>query len=279
VSEPFAGPADGDAVAAIRLDHVVAGYYADQPVLQDLCLDCAPGRVTALLGPNGAGKSTALKVMAGLLRASAGRVLLFGRDVTRLTAHELARAGVAFLPQGRSLFPELTVEDNLELGGWVLDRGRRRLAVQAMYDRYPDLRASRRVPAGRLSGGQQRLLEISRALVADPKVVVVDEPSVGLSPILAERSYQELRRLKQEGRTVVLVDQNVRPAVALADYICSLRGGRVERAGTPGELATDLSGLVREWLGVEQAGTAPPGPPGDAGPAMPAGAPDGRPAR
>ncbi len=279
MSECRAAPVGGDAAVAIRLEHVVAGYYADQPVLRDLCLDCAPGRVTVLLGPNGAGKSTALKVMTGLLRPSAGRVLLFGRDVTQLTAHELARAGVAFLPQGRSLFPELTVEDNLELGGWVLGRSRRSSAVQAMYERYPDLHAKRRVPAGRLSGGQQRLLEMSRALVADPKIVVVDEPSVGLSPILAERSYEELRRLKQEGRTVVLVDQNVRPAIALADYIVSMRSGRVERAGTPGGLAADLSGLVREWLGVEQAGAEPPGPAGQPGPALPAEASERRPAR
>lgn len=235
---------------AIELREIVAGYYADQPVLQGLDLACREGEVTALLGPNGAGKSTALRVIAGLLRPSHGQVLLFGEDITGASAHELARRGIAFLPQGRSTFPELTVENNLELGAWTLPRRSRRAAVEAVYERYPTLKEHRKAPAARLSGGQQRLLEISRALVADPKVVVVDEPSVGLSPILADRSYAELAALRAEGRTVILVDQNVRPAVALADYLYSLRRGRTEREGRRNELTSDLTELVREWLGI-----------------------------
>ncbi len=244
----------GSRAPAVELDGVVAGYYADQPVLQGLSLSCAGGEVTALLGPNGAGKSTALRVISGLLAPASGRVLVLGEDVTGRSAHEIARLGLAFLPQGRSTFPELSVEHNLMLGAWTLPRRERRAALERIYDRYPALLEHRKAPAARLSGGQQRLLEISRALVADPKVVVVDEPSVGLSPILAERSYEELSRLREDGRTIVLVDQNVRPAVALADYIYSLRRGTAERAGRPRELASDLSELVREWLGVVEAG-------------------------
>ena len=255
---PAAGAA-AVATPAIELRDVVAGYYADQPVLRGLNLSCGVGAVTALLGPNGAGKSTALRVVAGLLRPASGRVLLFGDDVTGLSAHELAHRGIAFLPQGRSTFPELTVENNVELGAWSLPRQRRKAAVEAVYARYPSLKERRKVPAARLSGGQQRLLEISRALVADPKVVVVDEPSVGLSPILAEQSYAELAALRAEGRTVLLVDQNVRPAVALADYLYSLRSGRTEREGRRDELTSDLAELVREWLGVVEApGRTPP---------------------
>ncbi len=240
------------AAPAVELEEVVAGYYADQPVLRGLSITCPAGEVTALLGPNGAGKSTALRVIAGLLRPASGSVRLFGEDVTGLSAHEIARRGLAFLPQGRSAFPELTVENNLELGAWSLPRAQRKGAVAAMFERFPSLKGRRKVQASRLSGGQQRLLEISRALVADPRVLVVDEPSVGLSPILAEQSYSELAALRAEGRTVVLVDQNVRPAVALADYLYSLRSGRSERAGRRNELASDLSALVREWLGVVQ---------------------------
>lgn len=257
-------------VAAVELRDVVAGYYVDQPVLQGLNLSCAPERATALLGPNGAGKSTALRVIVGLLPPLSGSVLLFGHDVTGVSAHDLAHLGVAFLPQGRSTFGELSVYDNLELGTWWLGRRRRKVALEEIFDRYPQLREQRRMPAGRLSGGQQRLLEISRALVSDPKVVVVDEPSVGLSPILANQSYEELRRLKREGRTVVIVDQNVRPAIAMADYIYSLRAGRTEREGSSDELTSDLSELVREWLGVEEAGqggggAGAPGAPNGAG--------------
>lgn len=246
--------------AAVELRDVVAGYYTDQPILQGLEIFCDEGRVTALLGANGAGKSTALRVIVGLLRPMSGRVLLFGDDVTGLTAHELVHMGVAYLPQGRSTFPELTVHENLELGAWPLGRRQRKSAVAEIYDRYPALKEKRKVHAARLSGGQQRLLEISRALVPNPKVVVVDEPSVGLSPILAARSYEELGRLKAEGRTVVLVDQNVRPAIALADYVYSLRDGRTEREGRRDEMATDLSDLVREWLGVAS-GPPSSGPP------------------
>jgi len=257
---------------AVELRGIVAGYYADQPVLQGLDVTCMPGRVTVLLGPNGAGKSTALRVMAGLLRPSSGRVLLFGQDVAGQSAHDLVRAGVAYLPQGRSTFPELTVEENLELGGWLLRRHKPvlRQALERVYERYPSLSDRRKSRADRLSGGQQRLLEISRALICDPRIVLVDEPSVGLSPILADQSYEELKRLKDEGRTVVMVDQNVRPAVALADHVYSLRHGRTDRQGAKRDMGEDLSALVREWLGVataDPAGARPfedPVPPGAA---------------
>jgi branched-chain amino acid transport system ATP-binding protein len=244
----------GTVEPAIELVDVVAGYYVDQPVLQGLNLRCQKGVVTALLGPNGAGKSTALRVIAGLLPPISGRVMLFGNDVSGLTAHALAHRGVSFLPQGRSTFGDMTVEDNLELGAWVLPRRRRRVAINEIFERYPNLRTHRRTLVARLSGGQQRLLEISRALISNPKVVVVDEPSVGLSPILADRSYEELRLLKEEGRTVVLVDQNVRSALALADYVYSLRAGRTEREGRREEMSGDLSELVREWLGIAGGG-------------------------
>lgn len=247
------GPAT-TATPAVALVDVVAGYYVDQPVLQGLDLTCETGAVTALLGPNGAGKSTALRVIAGLLPVISGRVLLFGDDVSGLSAHEMVHRGVAFLPQGRSTFGELSVEDNLELGAWVLPRRRRRATVNEMFERYPTLVEHRHTHAARLSGGQQRLLEISRALIANPKVVVVDEPSAGLSPILADRSYEELALLKAEGRTVVLVDQNVRSALALADFVYSLRAGRTERQGRREDMSGDLSELVREWLGVASGG-------------------------
>ncbi|HLH68847.1 MAG TPA: ABC transporter ATP-binding protein [Candidatus Dormibacteraeota bacterium] len=229
-----------------------AGYYAGQSILRGVSLRAASGRLTVILGPNGAGKSTALRVLAGLLLPTAGRVLVDGQDVTRLPAHRRAQLGIGFLPQGRSVFGALTVHQNLELGGWTLRRRRRDLerAVEASYERYPKLRPLRDRPAGSLSGGQQRLVEIARMMVANPGLILIDEPSAGLAPNLTEEVYQELTRLRAEGRTVLLVDQNVRAAVEVADYVFTLESGRNHLEGDRARFETELGALIRAWLRV-----------------------------
>jgi branched-chain amino acid transport system ATP-binding protein len=177
-------------------------------------------------------------------------VLLGDRDVTELPVGGRLACGIAFLPQGRSVFPQLTVEENLRLGAWLL-RGRRaelNAAVEAMFERYPALKKVRRRPAGSLSGGQARLLEFGRTLVLDPQILLIDEPSVGLAPILVDEVYEEIARLKAEGKTIVLVDQNVQAAVDVADYVYTLAYGRNHLDGARDQFTGQLDELIKTWL-------------------------------
>lgn len=235
--------------AVLTLDEVTAGYYAHDQVLQDVTIAALPNRVTAILGPNGSGKSTALRILAGFLAPRTGRVLLGDRDVTPEPAHRRLQLGIGFLPQGRSVFPSLTVHENLLIGAWHIrdEAVRVREALDATLDRYPTLMPMRNRRAGSLSGGQQRLLEIARLLMTDPAILLIDEPSAGLSPKLADLAYAEIDRLRADGRTIVLVDQNVRAAIDLADDVYILAFGQNESSGTREQYA-DLDRLVREWL-------------------------------
>ena len=239
-------------VAALRLQEVVGGYIPGHPVLRGVNLSAEPGRLTVVLGPNGAGKSTVLKVASGFIAPVSGRVLQGDDDISQLPAHRHIERGIALLPQGRSTFPELSVQDNLELGGWLWrnDRARMQEGVEKVLTRYPALAEIRRKPAGSLSGGQQRQLEIARLLVTDPSTLLIDEPSAGLSPIVAAQVYSELAALKAEGRTILLVDQDVRAAIEIADYVYVLNSGRNDIEGDRSAFEGDLGTMVRGWLGV-----------------------------
>jgi branched-chain amino acid transport system ATP-binding protein len=241
-------------VSAPRLEatDVVAGYIPGHPILRGVNLKAEPGRITVILGPNGAGKSTLLKVISGFLQPESGTVRLGEADIGNLPPHLHIEHGIALLPQGRSTFPELSVVENIELGGWTMrsDRKRLRAAVEAMLVRYPHLRPLQDRAAGSLSGGQQRAVEIARLLVPNPSVLLIDEPSVGLSPIVAQQVYEELVKLKGEGRTILLVDQDVRAAIKIADYVYVLNSGRNDVAGDRTAFEGDLGAMVRGWLGV-----------------------------
>lgn len=249
-SAPGAGTPAAAEDAGLRMEGVTAGYLQHDVVLDDVTIEARSGKVTAVLGPNGSGKSTALRVLYGFLPPRAGRVTLDGRDVTGLAVDERLAAGIAFLPQGRSVFPRLTVEENLRLGAWRLRRrpAELRAAVDRMLERYPTLAKLRGREAGSLSGGQARLLEFGRTLILDPAVVLVDEPSVGLAPVLVDEVYQELARIKEEQRTVLLVDQNVRSAVELADHVYTLAYGRNHLQGAKDEFTGRLDELIKAWL-------------------------------
>lgn len=238
--------------ASLVIDEVIAGYIPGHPVLRGVNVKAERGRITAVLGPNGAGKSTLLRVAAGFLTPAAGSVRLGEQEIGTLPAHQRLEVGIGLLPQGRSTFPELTVAENVELGGWSLrsDRTRLRRAVETVFTRYPTLRDLRSRPAGSLSGGQQRTVEIARLLVADPRVLLIDEPSVGLSPLIATQVYRELTALRAEGRTILLVDQDVRAAIGIADYVYVLNSGKNDIEGDRSAFEGDLGALVRGWLGV-----------------------------
>lgn len=236
----------------LRVKDVVAGYATGRPVLRGVSLEAAPGRITVVLGPNGAGKSTLLRVISGFLSPSSGAVRLDDADIGALPPQEHLARGIGLLPQGRSTFPELTVLENVELGGWTLRKDRRRLreAVERMFDRYPQLRPLRDRPAGNLSGGQQRIVEFARLMVSNPTVLLIDEPSAGLSPAIAAQVYEELVALQGEGRTLLLVDQDVRAAVRIAHHVYVLSSGKNDVDGDPSAFEGDLAALVRGWLGV-----------------------------
>jgi branched-chain amino acid transport system ATP-binding protein len=193
-----------------------------------------------------------LRVLAGFLLPESGSVKLDDDEISRLPGHRHLERGIALLPQGHSIFPDLTVEENIELGGWIFRSDRRRLrrAVDAIFARYPQLRAVRDKPAASLSGGQQRTVEIGRLLVSDPGVLLIDEPSVGLSPLLAAQVYGELIALRAEGRTILLVDQDVRAAIRIADYVYVLNSGKNDVEGNRTAFEGDLGAMVRGWLGV-----------------------------
>jgi branched-chain amino acid transport system ATP-binding protein len=245
-----------DEPATLALVDVVAGYFPDQHILNDLTLNPPAGELSVIIGPNGSGKSTALRVLAGLLRPSVGRVLLGSgpndTDVSAIPAHARTGLGIAYLPQGHSVFPAMSVHDNLVLGGWCMRRSRTalRAAVAQAYDRYPALAAKRSAPAGSLSGGQQRILELARALISDPGILLIDEPSAGVAPDVAAVMYRELAQLRDEGRTVVLVDQDVRAALAIADTVYVLKSGSLDRSGPAAAIGADLDTLVQDWLSI-----------------------------
>lgn len=236
----------------LRMTGIEAGYFDHDLILQDVALTARPGMVTAVLGPNGSGKSTSLRVLYGFITPREGQVLLGDEDITEVPPHERLERGISLLPQGRSTFPQMTVEENLTLGAWLLrrDRQRHRDAVERVFDRYPKLADLRRSLAGSLSGGQQRILEIARTLVLEPQVILVDEPSVGLAPILVDEVYEELARLKEEGRTILLVDQNVQAAVELADYVYTLAYGRNHVEGGREDFEGRLGEVIRSWLKI-----------------------------
>lgn len=234
----------------LRVEDVTVGYFADVDILQGVSLQVDAGRIVSVIGPNGAGKSTLLRTIAGFLPPRRGRVRYGERDLTGLAPHRLVELGVGYLPQERTVFPHLTVEQNVRLGGWSFRHDRRRLerAVGQVLEQFPVLAERRRARAGDLSGGLQKLLEVARALVAEPRLLMVDEPTVGLAPLVAREVYRTLARLREQGLTILLVDQNVREAVTLGDYVYVLELGRNRASGTREEFQTSLHDLVKEWL-------------------------------
>ena len=236
----------------LELTGITAGYFANDIVLENVSVRVQPGKVTVVLGPNGSGKSTLLRVMSGFLTPRSGTVVLGGQDITQKTPAERLALGISVLPQGRSVFPELSVEENLRLGAWQLrsDRTRFAEAVDAMFERYPTIKPLRNKAAGSLSGGQARMVEFARTLILEPSVLLIDEPSVGLAPVLVDGVYDELDRLKEEGRTILLVDQNVQAAVGMADYVYTLAYGKNHLQGSRDGFEGQLDELIKQWLNL-----------------------------
>jgi branched-chain amino acid transport system ATP-binding protein len=223
-----------------------AGYGASE-VLHGVSLDVAEGEAVALIGPNGAGKSTLLKTLSGLLRARRGTIALHDADVTRHAAHDLVRAGIVHVPEGRQVFPEMSVKVNLQLGAFAArDRGGERL--EEVLDIFPRLRERLRQSAETLSGGEQQMLAIGRGLMARPSVLLLDEPTLGLAPIVVDEVLGRLRAARQTlGTSLLVAEQNAYLTKELCDRFFVLNNGVITRGGT--SLADDASELMAEFLG------------------------------
>ena len=231
----------------IRFEGVVAGYK-DFMVLNELSFSARRGAITLLLGPNGAGKSTVLKALFGLLKPKAGRILLDGQDITGATQKQLLARGVAFVPQGRNLFGQLTVWQNLELGGITLGMKTTHERIPQVLSLFPRVKERMHSMASSLSGGEQKQLEVGRALLLAPKVLLIDEPSIGLSPLVVQDVFRLLRRLADEGCTVLMVEQNVKSALKYADEAIALESGRLVLQRKAEELLADPH-IERLFLG------------------------------
>ena len=218
-----------------------AGYGLSE-VLVGTSLEVKAGTVVALIGANGAGKTTTMRAISGMVRPSKGRVLLDGKPVQDLRASRIARLGLAHSPEGRKIFGPLSVEDNLLLGAWRRlprffgFRGKAARDLERVYELFPRLRERKRQQAGTLSGGEQQMLAIGRALMAQPKVMLLDEPSMGLAPVIVQEVFRTIQRLKQQGMTMLLVEQFAKTALGVADYAYVMERGRIAIEGPPAEL-------------------------------------------
>jgi branched-chain amino acid transport system ATP-binding protein len=247
VTESTAAPrADG---AALAVEDIVAGY-GGVPVLNGVSVSARLGTITAVLGANGAGKTTLLRTISGFVRPRRGQVIVGGANLARRNPEDIARAGVAHVPEGQGVITELTVAENLRLGALSRRGGAvRSAALSDAYRRFPVLAERRRQAAGTLSGGERQILVIARALMAAPQVLLLDEPSLGLAPKMVAQVMDLIRRLRDEtGLTVLLVEQNARSALAIADSGIVLNLGKVVAADDAAPLAADV-GLRRHYLG------------------------------
>jgi branched-chain amino acid transport system ATP-binding protein len=231
----------------LQLDGVNA-YYGDSHILHDVSLAVAPGQVLTLLGRNGAGKTTALKSIIGIVKPRSGHVSFAGSEITHLSSYRIARAGIGYVPETRGIFPSLSVLENMTLAargaevanGWTLDR---------VYGLFPRLAERRASGGATLSGGEQQMLSMARALLTNPRLLLLDEPTEGLAPLVVAEIEAVLRRLKDEGLTILLVEQNLAFALAFADQIALLGKGQIRWAGNPRDFAAAET-VKHTWLGL-----------------------------
>jgi branched-chain amino acid transport system ATP-binding protein len=223
--------------------------YGKVAAVRNLSLEVKQGELVSLIGANGAGKTTTLKAISGVLTASAGRIVFEGEDVTRASARRVLELGIAHCPEGRRMFPYMTVRENLEMGGYLRrDKAGIEADIREIYERFPILGERRTQAAGTLSGGEQQMLAISRALMSRPKLIMFDEPSLGLAPNIVDRTLDIIRQIRADGMTVVMVEQNAAAALELSDRSYVLEQGSVALTGT-GQALLDNPHVRKAYLG------------------------------
>jgi branched-chain amino acid transport system ATP-binding protein len=233
----------------LALKAVSAGYSGFQ-ALFDISLEVRAGETVAVIGPNGAGKTTLLRVVSKLIEPAAGEIAMQGRRLNDVRAHEVIRHGIAHVPENRRLFPKLTVEENLRMGAFVPEaRAQFAERLERVYALFPRMKERRAQPAGTLSGGEQQMCAIGRALMSGPKLLLLDEPSAGLAPVVVQSIFEVVRKMSAEGYTVLIVEQNIRQVLKVAHRAYLLETGRIRLAGTSAELlASDL--IKKAYLGL-----------------------------
>lgn len=231
----------------LETSEIVCAYLRDIEIVKGVSLTVRPGLITAIIGPNGVGKSTLLKGIYGAIRAQSGRIAVDDTDITRLPMAGRFKAGIRYMPQDSSIFPYMSVQDNVRLFAWA-DGVPFEPLWQKAIETFPVLREKRLVRAGDLSGGQQKQLEFSRFLCGKTRYALVDEPSVGLSPAMSELIYTFLKRMRDDGVGILLVDQQVADAIAVADHVYVVDGGKVIEEGTGAQFREHLGEIVSKWL-------------------------------
>jgi len=224
-------------------------YYTECPVLRGVSLRVEAGSVVALLGRNGMGKTTTIRSIIGFTPPKKGSVRFLGREISNLPPYQIARMGIGLVPQGRRIFPSLTVEENLIIGARTGNKSQP-WTLETVYSHFPALKARARLPGHRLSGGEQQMLAIGRALMTNPELLLMDEPSEGLAPIVVEQITQIVKQLKERGLSILLVEQNLNMALSLADYVYVISKGTIVYDSTPSELESNEE-VKAKYLGVE----------------------------
>jgi branched-chain amino acid transport system ATP-binding protein len=227
----------------------LTSHYGQVQALRGIDLEIKEGQLVALIGANGAGKTTLLRALSGVQPVSSGQALLFDQDMARLTSQDRVRQGICQVPEGRQVFGPMSVADNLLLGAYTRRDGAIASDMADMYAMFPVLEKKRGQPAGTLSGGQQQMLAIARALMGRPKLLLLDEPSMGLAPLLVQEIFNAVRKLRAEGKTILLVEQNARAALSLADYAYVMETGKTVLSGAGAELL-DNEQVKRAYLGM-----------------------------
>ncbi|HTN67545.1 MAG TPA: ABC transporter ATP-binding protein [Burkholderiaceae bacterium] len=237
---------------ALSVQELVAGYTPEVNILRGIGLQVRRDEIVTVLGPNGAGKSTLIKAIAGLVTVRSGSVQLFGQEIAGVAAHLMVQRGLAYVPQTSNIFARLSIEENLEMGAYIQsDRTEIRQGIERMYELFPRLRERRRQPAGTLSGGERQMVAVGRALMANPRVLMLDEPSAGLSPKLVGILFGKVREVRDIGVTILMVEQNAKAALAISDRGYVLAEGREQVSGGARELLENPE-VGQLYLGVRR---------------------------
>ncbi len=222
--------------------------YGKIAAVKGIDLEVGEGQVVCLIGANGSGKTTTLRGISGLLKPRGGRVVFAGTDITGMAPHRIARLGLVQVPEGRQIFATMTVAENLRMGGYLVEDGERQRRLDEVLELFPRLAERKTQTAGLLSGGEQQMLAMGRAMIAGPRIVLLDEPSMGLSPIMVEQIFAIIELLKRQGKTILLVEQNAQLALDIADHAYVLETGRIRLSGPAAEVAGDAA-VLHAYLG------------------------------